>query len=272
MSSTDSIASSVLLEICNLSVRRQQKTVLDNICFTVHPGEKLAVIGPNGAGKSTLLNTIADGSIATKKSSTEGKITLMGKVFDQWPVQARARTLAMLPQGHQLRFDFRIEEVVALGRYPHETSNAINQGVVADCLRHLDIEAFAQRPYTNLSGGEQQRVHLARVLAQVWRHQDTQGRLLLLDEPFTGLDLKHQQQLWRVLDTLAAAGVGIVMSLHDINAVLRHTDRVLVLSAGQQKACGPTDAVINEALLHDIFQVDTKLHDLPEAGRWFTLV
>ncbi|NNC99480.1 MAG: ATP-binding cassette domain-containing protein, partial [Gammaproteobacteria bacterium] len=173
------------LSIHNLRVCApgSKHVLLDDISCTVSGGEILAVVGPNGAGKSTLLQTLA-GDIETYEGSID-----FANVSSA--IKCRARQLAVLPQFSLLSFPFRVDEVVRLARIPHQTGNAVDEEIIAAALDAMDISCLSHRLYTELSGGEKQRVQLARVLAQVWRAEDADGgqRILLLDEPTTALDL-----------------------------------------------------------------------------------
>ena len=246
----------------NLSVLTREATLLNNITFDVVAGEVLAIIGPNGAGKTTLLNGIANA--LSQEMTIAGQISVCGKYHHQWQALERARHLALLPQSSLLNFPYTVTEVVQLGRIPHQTGKGIDTAIIAQSLKALDIAHLQQRVYTQLSGGEQQRVQLARVMTQIWRSQDAQQRLLLLDEPTASLDLGHQQQLMEKMREFAHQNVGIVMVVHDINLALRYADRILALSCGEMVALGEPVKVINAALIKQLYQAEVTVTTLPD--------
>ena len=179
------------LDLHRVSAAPWGAPLLQDISLQLAEGRVLAVIGPNGAGKSSLLHTIAGGLAVAS-----GELHLDGRPLAGWPERERARALALQAQHSALNFPFTVEEVVLLGRIPHDSGSA-------ERLRH--------RPFTQLSGGEKQRVQLARAVAQVWRREDAPCRLLLLDEPSSALDLAHQRMVLALVSRLAADGVAVVL-------------------------------------------------------------
>ncbi|MCL4169000.1 UNVERIFIED_CONTAM: hypothetical protein GTU68_027587 [Idotea baltica] len=217
----------------------------------------MAIIGPNGAGKSSLLKAIA-GDL-----TYSGSISIQG--LSETPT-LRARQVAVLPQLSLLNFPYRVSEVVGLSRIPHNTGRKRDDKIVKDALKLMDISFLTNRLYTELSGGEKQRVQLARVLAQIWSREDApaESRLLLLDEPTTALDLGHQQQLMSAIRTLAQQGVTVVMVLHDINLAAHYADNILALLCSQQLAFGSVNEVITAPNIKSLFGVDAKVIMHPE--------
>ena len=163
-----------MLRTENLQIRRDQKIVLADVTLDVRPGEVLGVLGPNGAGKSTLLAALC-GELAP----SGGQVWLDELALSHWKGAQRAQRLAVLPQTSTLDFAFRVEEVVGMGRLPHQTGRTRDAEIIHEALQAADVEHLAGRSYLALSGGERQRVHLARVLAQLWPGQN---RLLLLEQ------------------------------------------------------------------------------------------
>ena len=152
-----------MLRTENLQIRRDQKVVLADVTLDVRPGEVLGVLGPNGAGKSTLLAALC-GELAP----AAGHVWLDQRALGEWKGAQRAQRLAVLPQTSTLDFAFRVEEVVGMGRQPHQTGRTRDTEIIHEALQAADVEHLAGRSYLALSGGERQRVHLARVLAQLW--------------------------------------------------------------------------------------------------------
>jgi iron complex transport system ATP-binding protein len=235
--------------------------LLRDISFELAPGQVMALLGPNGAGKSSLLNLLC-GAIDV----TAGRYTLAGREFRDWPLAQRARSMAVLPQHSTLQFPFTVEEVILLGRSPHASGRRADLTVLEAVLEATDIATLAGRLYTQLSGGEQQRVQLARVFAQLWRAEDSPRRLLLLDEPTAALDLAHQKLVLEQVRQLAAAGVSVVLVLHDFNLAARYADSCLVLGGGRTRALGPPAAVYSEALFREVFGVEVRIGRHPLAG------
>lgn len=253
-----------LLDIENVSIRAKgsghnnaHSVLVKSVSCHVDAGEVLVIIGPNGAGKSTLLNAIA-GDMAYS-----GDISISGVANEP---KLRARQIAVLPQLSLLSFAYRVSEVVGLARIPHNTGRQRDDQIVQEALALMDINFLADRFYTELSGGEKQRVQLARVFAQIWQAADAPNgvRLLLLDEPTAALDLGHQRLLMRAIRELANHGVAVVMVLHDINLAARYADKALALLRSERLAFGSIDEVINQKNIKSLFEVDVHIARHPE--------
>ena len=252
-----------LLETRNLQVRkpgnplgRASDLLVDNTNIEVSAGEILAIIGPNGAGKSTLLKAIAgdwdfQGELLMPSISSTAKL--------------RARQLGVLPQFSLLNFPYRVNEVVELGRIPHQTGSERDREIVQQALAMMDIDYLSNRLYPELSGGEKQRVQLARVLTQIWDAEDAENgaRLLLLDEPTTALDLGHQSDLMSAVRSFADQGVAVIMVMHDINLASRHADKMLAMLCSQTIAYGSRDSVITAENINRLFNVDVQIIEHP---------
>jgi iron complex transport system ATP-binding protein len=250
------------LNLTNVELAVGEKPVLNSIEFSLAAGELLAVIGPNGAGKTSLLRAIAGELVPVA-----GSIMLGGKNIHELSLRVRSRQVAVLPQLSSLTFPFTVEEVILLGRSPHGTGMQRDKAIGAQVMACLDILSLRERLYTQLSGGEKQRVQLARVLAQVWNGEGQHSRLLLLDEPTSALDLGHQQMLMRTLKILAAQGVAIVMAVHDVNIASAYADRILALKDGHCVALGNPQEVLNAAVMHALFDVRVQVLPHPESGK-----
>lgn len=251
-----------LLTANNISVAMHGVQILHDISLTLESGQLVAVIGPNGAGKTSLVKAIT-GDLAL----SGGEVRFNNVALNSYPLEARATQLAMLAQQSELNFSFPVVDVVGLGRTPHASGSAEDNRVVAETLAAVDMSAHREKLYTWLSGGEKQRVQLARVLAQVWRKEDSPARLLVLDEPTASLDVAHTQQLMRVLRGMASDGAGIIMNVHDFNIAARYADHIIVLKQGRLEVQGAPHEVINEAMMRRIFNVETRIVQNPENGR-----
>ncbi|MFA5630113.1 MAG: heme ABC transporter ATP-binding protein [Porticoccaceae bacterium] len=235
--------------------------LLRDIAVAVTPGKVTAVVGPNGAGKSSLLKVLTGDNPVSS-----GTVSLNGRPLVEWPPAQRARILGVLPQHTVLDFPFTAREVVALGRTPHDTGTARDAEIVAAALAAVDASYLEKRYYTNMSGGEKQRVQLARVLAQIWEPSEIGERFLLMDEPTSAFDLSHQQMCLDIVERFSASGVGVLMVLHDLNLAARCADNLVVLSCGAIAAQGSPAEILTEALLKEVFKVDALILRHPRHG------
>lgn len=249
-----------MLSLQRVQVAVPEKILVDDINLDILPGEVIALVGPNGAGKSTLMKAITG-----EHRLTGGTITFHGQNMGAWDGAARARHLAVLPQQSTLQFPFTGREVVALSRTPHNSGSNTDAQIIHDALVSFDSLHLADEIYTQLSGGEQKRIQLARVFAQLWQPVDKE-RCLLLDEPTASLDLAHQQLLVSQLRGFVASGASVIIVLHDLNLAMRCADRIAVLAEGRLTACGDPDNVLTESLLQDVFRVRARLLTDPASG------
>jgi iron complex transport system ATP-binding protein len=249
-----------VIQLNALSYHIGPKSLLQNVSLSARPGEVLAIIGANGAGKSTLLKLLS-GDL----KPSAGEVVFEGKNLAQWPAAALAHRRAVLTQQHTLALAFEVRELVLLGRYPHfgGQPTAHDHAVVAAALDLVGLRHLAGREYPTLSGGEQQRAQLARVLAQVW---EAEKGFLLLDEPLTGLDLRHQHQTLAVARQLAHRGFGVIAVLHDLNLAAQYADQVLLLHQGLAVASGTPAEVLTPDYIHLGFGVEVELLTHPSLG------
>jgi len=225
------------LTCTDLTVMRGPCPVVDRVSLTVAPGEVVGLIGPNGAGKTTLMRA-ALGLLPHRGQSSLAALT----------PAARARAAAWLPQAREIAWGISVEALVGLGRVPHADGAADDARAVAAALARTDLTAFADRPATALSGGEQARVLLARALAQ-------EAPLLIADEPIGGLDPAHQIATMQAFRDLAAEARGVLVSLHDLGLAARFCDRLVLLQAGRKVAEGPPAAVLDADRLANVFGI-----------------
>lgn len=265
-----------LLSVRDLTITHHNKKIVSDINFTVNTGELVAIIGANGAGKSTLLNHIVDDAVATgSKYQCHGELVFLDEPINAIVPEQRAQQLALLAQASRLQFPFTVEEVVALGRTPHSTGNDCDQRIVQTLLSHLDIAHLSQHIYTHLSGGEKQRVQLARVLAQLAvapNKPNVPPRLLLLDEPCNALDMQHQQQLLVIIQQLKLENIAVLLVSHDLNWVTQCADRFLALKQGELIAQGDAQTVITAECLRDIYDIEASVIPHPTTQRPVVLV
>ena len=236
------------------SLKIHHKTLLQATDLQLAAGEITAICGPNGAGKTSLLRVLSGDA-----SPSAGAVSLNSQPLASWTATDRAQTLAVLPQHSSLEFAFAVEDVVVLGRTPHNSGYRHDQQIVSAALAAVDGEQLRQRNYIELSGGEQQRVQLARVLAQLWESSPHGERHLLLDEPTASLDLAHQALLLAVLKDFAGQGVGICVVVHDLNLAARMADRLLIMQNGAIVASGSPAEVLQAELIARVFGVQVEL-------------
>ena len=215
----------------------------------------ITIAGPNGAGKSTLL-----GILAGLRSPYRGSCLYAGREVGLWPKREFARCVAFLPQSVRMEFPFTVEEVVLMGRTPYASGwfqTAEDRSAAEEAMATTDTLAFRGRDFRTLSGGEAQRVILASALTQ-------RPQALLLDEPATHLDLRHQLSLYGLLGELSKSLL-VVAVTHDLNLALRFSNRVMVLEDGRIAGDGTAEEVLNPALIARVFGVQATLH-----GGWMS--
>jgi iron complex transport system ATP-binding protein len=235
---------------------RCARSGLHDVSATVAAGEVLAICGPNGAGKSTLLSLLSG-----ERLPDAGDVLLDEVPMRRMEALARARRIGVLPQASSLSFPFRVAEVVALGRLPLGGAGA---PVVWHSMAQAGVSHLAERLYPTLSGGEQQRVQLARVLAQT----DTAGpaTALLLDEPTSSLDPAQQHHVLGVARERARHGSAVAVVLHDLNLAARYADRILLLAGGSVQALGTPREVLTRAILGACFGIEAQVLPHPVHG------
>ncbi len=248
-----------MFEARHVSLSFGKKRILEDVSVSFEAGKISTILGPNGAGKSTLLK-IMSGAIA----AYSGKVYLNGRNAHAYAPLDLARIRAFLAQESSLQFDFSVEEVVILGRIPHLSGWETEQdwAVCEWALNEVGMTAFRERKFSTLSGGEKQRIHLARVLAQLEGNTDLKvSRWLLLDEPTSALDLKHQHSVLTMVRKLAENyGYGVCIVLHDLNLAMRYTDHAVLMHHGKVFASGETRQTLSEERISTVYGVNTVIH------------
>jgi iron complex transport system ATP-binding protein len=244
------------LVVADLAVSRSGRPILSDVGFTAPAGSITGLIGPNGAGKSTLLSALL-GLVPVSGTARFQAADLL-----VMPRRDRARLAALVEQSASTEERLSVRDVVALGRIPFEAAwqsgpSPEDDAIITNALADTEMAAFAARRFDTLSGGEQQRVHLARAFAQ-------QPRLLLLDEPTSHLDIRAQLQLLALLRAKADAGMTILVALHDLNLAVRFCDHMVVLADGKTAAEGTPSGILTPALLETVYGVRARL--VPDAG------
>lgn len=242
-----------MLEGADISVTLGRAVLLDNVAMQIAGGETVAIVGPNGAGKSTLLRVLSGDQRATR-----GQVRLKGRDIHAWAPAELARHRAMLSQHVTVSFAFTVEEVVQMGR--GTLSLAAARPLVDAAIDEVGLDDFRHRELPTLSGGEQQRAHFARVLVQLACGEAVHGPgVLLLDEPTSSLDLRHQIALVEASRRRARSGTAVVAVLHDLNLAARFADRIVLLRNGAIAAEGTPVDTITDAVLRSVFEIDVRV-------------
>lgn len=231
-----------------VSVSLSGKRVVEDVSFDLAAGEFAALTGPNGAGKSTALKALAGVS-----PLAAGEVRVVDRPANGLSLAERARLVAWLPQSRPVAWNLRVEDVAALGRFVEapqgfDRLGAGDKASVEAALAKADAAHLIGRPFQALSGGEQARVHLARLLA-------SPARCLLLDEPCASLDIAHQLALMETLAAEAAGGRAVLVVLHDLELAARFCPRTIVMNAGRKVSDGPTPDALSGRVLEDVFGV-----------------
>jgi iron complex transport system ATP-binding protein len=220
----------------------QAKPVLEQVTAELRPGRLCALIGPNAVGKTTLLRLILG-----QLTPWSGRINLAGRRTESFSPLERAAMVSYVPQRGMVSFAFTVEQVVTMGRHALRQ----DQAAIERALTLTDLQSQRQRVYHELSAGQQQRVLLARAMAQ----SIGQGCLMLLDEPGSMMDLLHVHRTMGKLKELAVAGMAVVVALHDLNLAARYADEVWLMDGGRLIACGPWEQVLVPAVLEPVYHV-----------------
>ncbi|MGR6861626.1 heme ABC transporter ATP-binding protein [Aliivibrio salmonicida] len=238
----------------NISYQLNNKLILDDLNLDLHCGEVTTLLGPNGAGKSTLLKILCD------EIESNHDIRYFNKRKDDWNKTLLAQQLGILPQQSSLSFSFSVDEVVELGGLPLDLPNKTLKQITQSMMKKTGIGHLTERLYPSLSGGEKQRVHLARVLTQVSQHQQN---IVMLDEPTSALDLSHQHNTLRLARELANEGAAVVVVLHDLNLAAQYSDRVIVLKDGKLQVDGTPWEAITIEMIKDVYGHKTMIQAHP---------
>ncbi len=239
--------SEAFLTAQHLDVSLAGRAVLNDISLSLSSGHLVALVGPNGAGKTTLLRALA-GLVPS-----DGAIHVGGDALASLSLHERAKRFAYLPQGHIVHWPLPARDIVALGRYPHGSTDPArltpqDADAVLRAMQAADVVEFAARRATELSGGERSRVALARVLA-------VEAPVILADEPTSSLDPRHQLDVMKTLRVAADQGVLVIVVTHDLGLAARFADRVLVLSGGRLVSQGAALEALSEQVMADVFRI-----------------
>lgn len=248
-----------MLDVQSLASGYRGRLVLEEVTFSVERGEVVALIGPNGAGKTTLMRTLSG-----VLKATSGRVLLDGEDAAGLSPARRAAKIAVVPQARELPADFSVWQTVLLGRTPYlgwlGRIQEEDRRRAAQAIERAGLQGYESRPVGELSGGEQQRVLLARALAQ-------ETPILLLDEPTSNLDLKHQSVLLNLVRRQAhQRAQAALMAVHDLNLAAIYADRIILLAGGRLQACGTPEQVLRPEILQQAYQVPVRVMTHPDYG------
>jgi len=247
------------LEVDGVRLRLGVRTVLDGVGLRVESGEVVGLLGPNGAGKTSLLRVVSRSLVPDA-----GTVHIGDRPIEEMGRRELARAIAMVPQDTTVPFNFRVGELVLMGRAPHQSRLGLDgPGDVARAraaLEWMGIADLADRPVLELSGGERQLVMFARALVQ-------DPDWLLLDEPTAFLDLRHRIHVLSTVRQLAAEGRGALVVSHDLGLAARVCDRLILLTAGRVAAAGPPREVVRPDVLREAFGIEADVLEVPGGGR-----
>ncbi len=240
----------------NLTWKIGAKTILDGVSFEAKPGQMLGLLGPNGSGKTSLLRLLAG-----LKKPHSGSVTLEGRDIKSIGRRAMAQRVAFVEQHATTNSNLKVIDVVKLGRFPHRSMfsgwSKADDDAVAQALERAGMTEKRHDRWQSLSGGEKQRAHIARALAQ-------SPQELILDEPTNHLDIQHQISLMRLVSGLPVTSI---IALHDLNHAAMFCDRLIVMQKGRIVASGAPEEILTQELLRDVFSVDARVETSPHHAR-----
>lgn len=248
-----------LLKVDNLTVRYGNLTIVDDVGFSVAPGEWLMVVGPNGAGKTTVISAVSQNVPYT------GNVCFEDKNIKRWKSRELAKNIGVLSQNHYIGYGFTVEEIIRLGRYAHNgilSKGDDGEALVQEAIKKTGMEPYLKQSALTLSGGELQRTFLAQLFAQ-------NPRLLILDEPTNHLDLIYQKQVFALVqDWLRTSGGAVISVVHDLSLAKAYGTHALMMKKGRVAARGTVDEVMTPEMLNDVYGMDVYEWMQTMYGQW----
>ena len=251
----------------NLTVALSGKTIVHGVSLEAKAGQLTAIVGPNGSGKTTMMKAVA-GELPSK-----GEITINGHALASLEPWQLAVKRAVLPQAATIAFPFTVREIVRLGLTvgPNRHAERID-AITAEALAAVDLAGFAGRFYQELSGGEQQRVQLARVLSQIWEPVlDGEPCFLILDEPVSALDIRHQLTIMTLARRYCAGGGRVIAVMHDLNLTAMFADHMVMMKSGRIERAGRPADVMTDDAMEAVFGCRMRINGVPATGVPFVL-
>ena len=250
-----------------VSFRRGKKWVLNDVNLEIKSGEILGVIGPNGSGKTTLLNLLAGDFPVTR-----GEMRYENILINDYSLIERAKYRSVMSQRQEMMFSYSVSEIVEMGIVEEYgiSERTAARDKIKNIIELLQLEKLKDRDIRTLSGGEQQRVHIARALIQIWQEKAySDPRFLLLDEPTSNLDLAHEIKVLEILKAEVKRGLGVMVIFHDLNLTAHFATKVALLSEGRIVAFGTPKNVLNPKILEDIYGLKMAVSEKPLRVSYF---
>lgn len=247
------------IKVEDLSFNYGTNSVLKDISTAIKNGSFVSILGPNGSGKTTILKNIC--SILKPK---KGVVLVNNKDVRMMTPKKIAKIMAVVHQGNECDFDFTVHDIVLMGRFPYQkrfkSETQEDLDIVEEAMRATQVWNFREKSIYGISGGERQRVMIARALAQ-------QPRILLLDEPVSQLDIKHQINIMNICKDLNKdSGITIVTTLHDINLAARYSDSIILMKDGEISAVGTPETVLTSSNIKMVYDVDVEVHNITSSA------
>ncbi len=249
-----------MINVENISFTVGSHPILKAISLEAGRGEFIGILGPNGAGKSTLLKMMSGELVPT-----HGKVEWLSKNIEKWKVNELAKSRAVLNQKSHLSAPLKNHEVVMMGRYPHfkHQPQTSDYSIVDTALEKTGTSSIKNHSYMVCSGGEQQRLHVARVWSQLYGEPTVSPKLFLLDEPLNNLDINHQHNIMQLAKDFAEAGNVVIAVMHDINLAAMYMNRLVFLKNGELVADGKPNETVDSQLLQSIYDYPMVVMDHP---------
>lgn len=243
----------------DISYSHKEFNILKDVNVELDKGEFLAIVGPNGAGKSTLLSILANELTANFKN----KIWFKEKEFKNWNLKDLAKNKAKFSQHNPDDITLTVQDVVLMGRYPYfnNSHNREDLQATVEAMKETDVYHLKAREYNHLSGGEKQRVHLARVLTQL--KNEVQHKLLFLDEPLNNLDVKHQYKALQTIKDFTLNANSAIVVLHDLNLAAQFADKIILMKKGEITANGKPQEVFTKEIIQDAYNFPCVIFNNP---------
>ncbi|OJF94343.1 heme ABC transporter ATP-binding protein [Pararhizobium antarcticum] len=248
-----------MISASNLIVQLSDKRVLHGVSLEARAGELTAIAGPNGSGKTTTLKAIAG------ETAYDGTVRINGHDITTLKPWELALKRAVLPQATVISFPFTVREIVRMGlSIGGGVGTALTDRIAQQALDAVDLTGFSGRFYQELSGGEQQRVQMARVLCQIWEPiRNGEPSFLLLDEPVSSLDIRHQLTIMRLARDFCARGGGVIAVMHDLNLSAMFADKMILMKAGRIRAAGSPQEVMTDSIMETVFGCTMRVNVTP---------
>lgn len=247
-----------MLKASNVSYNIKEKYLVKDVNLNFGEGQFTVIMGQNGAGKSTLLKILAN-----SLKSSKGDVNYNDKDINSYHALELAKLRAVLSQHYDITFPITVDDIIIMGRYPHFKNVPSHEDIkiCEEVMKQINIEDLKGREYGTLSGGEAQKVQMARVLAQIWEKETS--KILFLDEPVSNLDMKYQNQILSMAQKIAGENCIVIAVLHDINLSITYADRIVFMKDGLIKYILNDLKELTEEIIFDIFNVKAKIINNP---------